>query len=846
MPKTKNETRKYANILTTLTLLFTMILPALSPVTANAENDATNYESVLDKELKAGEFALPIMHMNDTHARVENYPKMLTAIKNYRTANENSLLLHAGDVFSGTLYFNEFHGQADLALLNLMDFDAMVFGNHEYDLGKSAEGHKSLSEFVKKANFPLLGSNTNFTEDPHMKQFEPKGSVVENPKPGDAYNSIVVERDGEQIGILGLTTEDTKDIASPVKITFSNYIDTAKKEVEKLEDAGINKIIAVTHIGFDSTPDVGNDLLLAKHVEGIDVIVGGHSHTKLDKPHLVSEGKEAPTVIVQAGQYAEHLGTVEVVFDEDGEVVDHSGRLLPVATRDQSEESDPEALEVLKPFKTKVDEVNNKKIGAVAKKDLLNPRANNPGDPSVRANETELGNLVTDAMLAKAQEKEPDTVIAFQNGGGIRAAIPAGEITIGEVINVLPFGNDPVVAELTGKEIKEILEHAVRESPNESGGFLHISGMKYYYDSTKEVGNRVIKMLLVDEEGNTTVIDPNGNLTYKITTNGFTGQGGDGFDTFKNAYAAGRVKDIGEIDWQQLVDYMIEDTYLNGVVDPEIEGRIIDLKGDPLPTDKEGWIKEGNAWYYYVDGVAQTGWNRVGGTWYYMDDNAVMQTGWVKVGKTWYYMNPSGAMQTGWVKVGKTWYYLADNGAMQTGWIKVKDTWYYMNTNGSMQTGWHKLGGKWYYLASNGAMQTGWTKVGKTWYYLSDSGIMQTGWITVNDTKYYLNNSGAMQTGWHKLGGSWYYFAGSGAMQTGWTKVGKTWYYMHDNGRMQTGWHTIDGSRYYMDGTGAMRTGWTEIDGRWYYFHTNGRMQTGWQKIKGTWYYLDGNGAWKK
>src|SRR5699024_6787305 len=281
------------------------------------------------------------------------------------------------------------------------------------------------------------------------------------------------------------------------------------------------------------------------------------------------------TVIVQAGQYGEHLGTLSVTFDEDGKVIDHSGELVEI----EELEPDVEAEKVLEYYMAKVEEINNEEIGAVAKKDLLNPRHGEGDEVSVRANETEHGNLVTDAMLAKVKEKFPETVIAFQNGGGIRAPIDEQTITVGEVINVLTFGNDPVIAELTGQEIKDILEHSVKEAPEEHGGFLHVSGMEFYYDSTKEVGNRIVAMYVKD--GNN-LIKINLEQEYLVTTNGFTGQGGDGFETFAQAFADGRVRDIGEIDWQQLRDYMVEKQYLNGVVDPVIEGRIVDLLGQDL------------------------------------------------------------------------------------------------------------------------------------------------------------------------------------------------------------------------------------------------------------------------
>lgn len=536
----------------------------------------TNSEIEDGDEPKAqGEaFDLSVLHMNDTHANVENFPSMLTAIQENR--KNNSLLLHAGDVFSGTLYFNEFRGKADLELFNLMGIDAMVFGNHEFDLGTAENGHESLSKFVSGANFPFLGTNIDFSGDQYMRHLETNQDLVLEPGPGKVYNTIMKEINGEQVGIFGLTTEDTVNIASPVNVQFHDFKKSAEQAVKTLENAGIDKIIAVTHIGFNSAPAVGNDLRLASEVEGIDIIVGGHSHTALAQPHVVetnANGEEKdPTVIVQAGANANYLGMLHVTFDEEGVITDYEGELLPL----ENDEGHPQAQEVLKPYKEQVDQTMNAETGAVAMKELTNPRQNEPGEDSVRANETELGNLITDAMLAKAKEKYPETVIAFHNGGGIRAPIAEGPITAGEVISVLPFGNNPVIATLTGQEIKDILEHSVREVPGENGGFLHVSGMRFYFDHTKEPGNRIVSMYLVKDECEFEEIQP--DEEYMVTTNAFTGQGGDGFTTFEQAFHEGRVKDIGESDWQQLIDYMVED--LGGVVDPEREGRIVDLMGE--------------------------------------------------------------------------------------------------------------------------------------------------------------------------------------------------------------------------------------------------------------------------
>src|SRR5699024_6224936 len=314
----------------------------------------------------AGSFDLSLMHMNDTHARVENYPKLITAIKDFRNDHENSLLFHAGDVFSGTLYFNEFRGQADLALMNLMGIDAMVFGNHEFDLGDSDEGHQALADFVSEANFPLLGTNIDFSGDSLLGPLETNASLVEEADGGAIYDSIILDVDERKIGVFGLTTEDTEFIASPVSVKFQDYAKSAEEAVQDFENQGINKVIAVTHLGYNSNPKVGNDLLLAEKVEGIDVIVGGHSHTEVTPPTLVNEDTENPTVIVQAGQYGKYLGTLNVTFDEEGKITDQSGELLEI----EDVTPDLEAKEVLKTYKTQIDEINNEEIGAVATKDL--------------------------------------------------------------------------------------------------------------------------------------------------------------------------------------------------------------------------------------------------------------------------------------------------------------------------------------------------------------------------------------------------------------------------------------------------------------------------------------------
>ncbi|MFE8696473.1 5'-nucleotidase C-terminal domain-containing protein [Cytobacillus sp. FJAT-53684] len=530
---------------------------------------ATFIHRILEKQ--TDNYKLSIMHTNDTHANLDSVAKRATAIKEVRAKKKNSLLIDAGDVFSGTLYFNEFRGQADLAFMNYLKYDVMTFGNHEFDLGSSTDGHKALAEFVKNAKFPFVSANVDFSGDSLFNGIYHGGTIAEEIKDGQIYSGIVKEVNGEKIGIFGLTTEETADISSPGKVKFQNYIDQAKKTVKAFEDKGINKIVAVTHIGYDDNAEYDNDLELAKAVDGIDVIVGGHSHTQLDKPVVIEKdknGKEKdPTVIVQAYQYSDFLGTINVEFDKNGKVVGQAGKLIKVAEKAE----DAEAAKMLKQYADKIKEVKNSETGAATTSDLTNPRANDTSVFSVRSNETQLGNLITDGMLDKAKEYNENVVIAMQNGGGIRAALDKGPITLGDVLTVLPFGNTLATMKLTGAEIITALEHSVSQSPKEHGGFLHVSGMKFTYDSTKASGERVVSVEVKGKDGTFTALDK--TKEYVIATNAFTAKGGDNYAVFKKAYEEGRVTDLGLADWENLRDYVIK----LKTVDPKIEDRITDV-----------------------------------------------------------------------------------------------------------------------------------------------------------------------------------------------------------------------------------------------------------------------------
>lgn len=524
-----------------------------------------------------GFFDMMVMHMNDTHAYLENLPYAATAVKELRQKHENNLLLHAGDVFSGDLYFNAFEGQADVDLMNYMNFDAMVFGNHEFDLGNSEAGHLSLAEFVQAANFPLLGANVDFSKDALFDGLQTK-EVVQDFESGNIYDGVVLDVNGERVGVFGLTTEETPSISSTGDIEFSNYIEEAEAAVAAFEAQGVNKIIALTHLGFNDSLVFDNDMELAKKVEGIDIIVGGHTHYTLAEPYVSTEF-DAPTVIVQANEYAKYLGTLDVTFNKKGEIVLYEGELLTTDKGKTEFEADKGALEILAPYQEEVEKIKNDPIGVDALVKLDASRDEDAsGSPSIRHSEMNLGNLIADGLLYSARTlTENYADIAFQNGGGIRTSIDEGPITTGEVLRVLPFGNGLATVTLSGEEVLEVLEHSVSADLRtdgglkENGGFLQIAGMKFTYDSAKEVGSRVQEVLVnIDDE----FVALDQEKDYVVATNIFTAKGGDGYKTFEKAFNEGRVSEPGFSDYQNLIEYMR--TFKEGIT-IETENRITNV-----------------------------------------------------------------------------------------------------------------------------------------------------------------------------------------------------------------------------------------------------------------------------
>lgn len=519
-----------------------------------SDHDAIFAQLDLSGNVEPKPLDLTIMHSNDSHANVEQYPKLTTAVKEVRGQKANSLLVDAGDVFSGTLYYNQYLGKADLGFMNDLRYDAMTFGNHEFDKDSNV-----LASFINEMQFPMVSSNVNVTNDSVLGPLF-KNEISAAPEGGHIYPAIVKEVDGEKVGIFGLTTEDTTFLASPSKeIVFENAAEKAEATVAALEEQGINKIVVLSHLGY------GPDKELAANVDGIDVIVGGHSHTKLDKPVFIE--KAEPTVIVQANEYHKYLGVLDVTFDVNGVITAQDGKLLDM----KNYAADADAQAKVDVLKAPLEELKKTVVGSSSV--VLDGERED-----VRYQETNLGNLIADSMAQKANELVPGTTIAMQNGGGIRASINEGDVTLGEIHTVMPFANLLVTLDLTGEEIWQALEHSVSKVEAGAGQFMQVSGLQFKYDVAKPAFDRVWSVNVMTADG----YEPlDLTKTYSVATNAFVADGGDGYTVFKNAKTEGRIHELLIVDYEILTGYFEK----NSPVAPTVEGRIIAAQAKPAaPT----------------------------------------------------------------------------------------------------------------------------------------------------------------------------------------------------------------------------------------------------------------------
>lgn len=506
----------------------------------SADGRTPNVKSLTEADLtKALENLITIVHTNDTHARIKDnvgFAKIATKVKELRKNLPGLLVLDAGDTFHGQTIATINKGESIVDVMNAIGYDAMVPGNHDFNYGQDR-----LVELKGMAKFPILSANI----------VKADGTTLLEPY-------TIKEVNGVKIGIFGLSTPETSYKTHPDNVkglTFKNPIETAKAMVAELKDK-TDIIIALSHLGLDGSSEFTSEMV-AQQVSGIDIIVDGHSHTVLNEGKKVND-----TLIVQTGEYDNNLGTVNFTY-KDGKINIINAKLF---NKDDlgSIAADAELLEVVKDVEEENKKVTEVVVGKTDVK-LLGERDN------VRTGETNLGNLITEAML-----KVTGADIAFTNGGGIRASIDVGDITKGEVITVLPFGNYVVVKEVKGSDILAALELGVKDYPKASGGFPHIAGMTFKFDPAKASGSRVFEVKI-----NGVLLDK--NKTYKMATNDFTAAGGDNYTMFK-LYPI-----LGEYD---ALDVVLAD-YIQkyGTANIKVDGRVqataqTAVVTEPQPTGK--------------------------------------------------------------------------------------------------------------------------------------------------------------------------------------------------------------------------------------------------------------------
>jgi len=512
------------------------------------------------------EFTLNILHINDFHSRFDpitgtdsncdaetdaagecfgGIARLKTIIDDTRSALEadggNVLLLSAGDNFQGSLYYTTYKSKVVSDFFNQMGFDVVATGNHEFD-----DGPEEFKVFIDAAEFPIIGGNFDVSKSEELR--------------GAIKGSYVIEVGGERIGIIGATTEDTPEIATVGEVEFHDVVQYVRGASEALDAAGIDKIILLSHIGYTE------DMRVAAALPLVDVIVGGHSHTLLSNtaegaagpyPTMVTnpEGVEVP--VVQANQYGKHLGALEVTWDAEGNVVSAVGEPYLI---DASVEGDAGFAAQLADLAGPIQEAMSEVIGTAT--DAIE------GSREIcRAMECSMGNLVADAMLDRVADQGVSMAIA--NGGGLRASIDSGEITMGEVITVLPFSNTLATVDISGADVIDALENGVSDVENGAGRFPQVSGLKFSFDLSQPVGERISDVMVKEGEDFVPIDE---DVTYTVVTNDFMRTGGDGYGTFAegdNPY------DFGPPLERVLADYIAS---LGGEYTPYTDGRITEIK----------------------------------------------------------------------------------------------------------------------------------------------------------------------------------------------------------------------------------------------------------------------------
>lgn len=537
------KSRLFSSFLT-LVMILGLITLQTKEVKAETEDKIVTSEVNIEEEndqatLEKGSVDITILHTNDTHGRVKADSSVIgiDTISAIKKSINNSILVDVGDTLHGLPFATMNKGEDIIALMKLTGYDVMTPGNHDFNYG-----YERLLELANMAasgdnSFPIISANV----------------IKDNTTLLDA--NFIKEVDGVKLGFFGLTTPETAFKTNPNNVKgleFASPIESAKKQVEELKAKGADIIVALAHIGTDESSEIVSTMI-AKEVEGIDIIIDGHSHSNYPTGYEAENG----TLIVSTGEYGANLGQVIITFDKDtNKITKKIASLIPKAT---AATQNPDEI-----VAQKIEEINEaqnallSKVVGVSKVVLDGAREN------VRTGETNLGNLITDAMLYVTGAE-----IAITNGGGIRATINAGEITKQDVVSVLPFGNFIVTKYLTGAQIKDILEHGVKDYPATAGHFPHVAGINFVFDAEKALGERIVSIKINGKD-----IDM--DAKYLVATNDFMAAGGDDYPHFKDVKTENEFQALDEaleeyIKYLGEVNYSKEDRIVVGKAENPVE-----------------------------------------------------------------------------------------------------------------------------------------------------------------------------------------------------------------------------------------------------------------------------------
>ncbi len=451
-----------------------------------------------------------IMHTNDVHGRVNDDSWSgtmgMATVKNIvdeiDARYNNTFLVSAGDILHGTTFATLEEGESVLNVMNFMEYDMLVPGNHDFDYGQDR-----LLELEALADFPIISANIQYDAD-DTDLFEPY---------------IIQDFEGVKVGFFGLTSPETVYKTHPDNVIGLNFLDPiaqAELMVAELEDL-VDVIILVAHVGLDDdTLVTTEDIVLA--VDGIDVVIDGHSHSTLEHGYMVND-----TLIVSTGEYMKNLGVLSIIV-QDGNIIGRNSTLISAADAEElAFGADEDVQTYIDGIVAEQEVILNVVVGQTSV--VLDGERDD-----VRTGETNLGNLITDSMLDVTGAD-----IAVTNGGGIRASIPVGDITVGDIITVLPFGNIIVTKDMTGQDIVDILAYGVSSYPDASGKMPHVAGVTFDIN-TSVAGNPVVQNILVD--GVPIVLD----AIYTVATNDFLAAGGDGYVMFEDVPTAGEFMGLHE------------------------------------------------------------------------------------------------------------------------------------------------------------------------------------------------------------------------------------------------------------------------------------------------------------